>query len=67
MQVDKTTLYDLGVFHIEEEQSVFHYLNFTNTNDGRDYLKYLLAHPLTTHKEIKETQQTIQHLQSVAH
>lgn len=66
MQIDKTTLYDLGVFHAEEEQSVFHYLNFTNTNDGRDYLKYLLANPLTTLKEIKETQQTIQHLQSIA-
>lgn len=66
MQVDKTTLYDLGIFHTEEEQSVFHYLNFTSTNAGRDYLRYLLAHPLGSLKEISETQQTIQHLQNIA-
>jgi DNA mismatch repair ATPase MutS len=36
MQVDKTTLADLSIFHAEEEQSVFHHLNYTQTNGGRE-------------------------------
>ena len=30
MQVDKTTLADLSIFHSEEEQSVFHHLNYNS-------------------------------------
>ena len=39
MQVDKTTLSDLNIFHREEELSLFHHLNYTQTNDGREYLR----------------------------
>ena len=65
MQVDKTTLADLSIFHSEEEQSVFHHLNHTQTNVGREYLRYLLAHPLHTISDILDTQQTIQQLEKV--
>jgi len=67
MQVDKTTLQDLSIFHAEEEQSVFHLLNFTQTNGGREYLRYLLAKPLQSIDAIQDTQKTIQHLQHLAH
>ncbi len=66
MQVDKTTLADLSIFHSEEEQSVFHHLNYTQTNDGREYLRYLLGHPLQSVSDILDTQQTIRQLMQVA-
>ena len=65
MQVDKTTLADLSIFHSEEEQSVFHHLNFTHTNGGREYLRQILGNPLDSIKEILETQQTISLLMEV--
>ncbi|MEO0066474.1 MAG: hypothetical protein RI983_1800 [Bacteroidota bacterium] len=65
MQVDKVTLQDLSVFHSEEFQSVFHHINLTLTNGGREYLRYLLAHPLDTVKAIEQTQETIQQLATI--
>jgi DNA mismatch repair protein MutS len=62
MQADKTTLHDLSIFHHEEEQSVFHHLNFTTTVGGKDWLRLLLSRPLTSLQEITEAQQTIQSL-----
>lgn len=66
MQADKTTLADLSIFHSEEEQSVFHHLNHTHTNGGREQLRYLMGHPLSSLEEIHDTQQTIQQLMQVA-
>lgn len=66
MQVDKTTLADLSIFHSEEEQSVFYHLNYTQTNGGREYLRHLLAQPLDSIAEIQDTQQTIKQLMKVA-
>lgn len=66
MQVDKTTLADLSIFHSEEEQSVFHHLNATQTNGGREHLRQLLGHPLDSIKDILDTQKTIQQLMEVA-
>jgi DNA mismatch repair protein MutS len=60
MNVDKTTLNDLSIFSPDEEQSVFHHLDFTRTLGGREWLKYYLNRPLVTHKEISERQQTLQ-------
>ncbi len=60
MQVDKTTLNDLSIFNREEEQSVFHHLNFTTSSGGRDWLHHLLAHPYSDLNKIQETQQTLQ-------
>ena len=65
MQVDKVTLQDLSVFHSEEFQSVFHHINVTLTNGGREYLRYLLAHPLDSVKAIEQTQLTIQQLGTI--
>ncbi len=65
MQADKITLNDLAIFHPDEEQSVFHHLNHTLTNGGRDYLRYLLAHPLDNVHAITDTQKTIRHLTAV--
>ena len=67
MQVDKVTLHDLSVFHSEEFQSVFHHINLTHTNGGREYLRYILAHPLDSVKAIEQTQQTIQFLSTIIH
>jgi DNA mismatch repair ATPase MutS len=65
MQIDKITLNDLSIFHPEEDQSVFYHLNFTQTNGGREYLRYLLGHPLNSIESIQNTQQTIQHLATI--
>lgn len=59
MQADKTTLNDLSIFHSEEEQSVFHHLDFTTTIGGREWLRHLVAHPYTDLEKIQETQQTL--------
>jgi len=67
MQVDKTTLTDLSIFNNEEELSVFHHLNFTQTNEGREHLRLLLSRPLNTIASIIDVQQTIQQLQWVSH
>ncbi|MES2330843.1 MAG: DNA mismatch repair protein MutS [Bacteroidota bacterium] len=66
MQVDKTTLADLSIFHSEEEQSVFYHLNHTQTNGGREYLRYLLGNPLDTLDQILDTQLTLQQLMEVS-
>ena len=66
MQVDKTTLADLSIFHSEEEQSVFHHLNATQTNGGREYLRQLLGNPLNAVTNILDTQQTIRQLMDVS-
>lgn len=59
MQADKTTLNDLSIFHREEEQSVFHHLNFTTTIGGREYFRQMLASPFGDINKIKETQRIL--------
>ena len=66
MQVDKTTLADLSIFHNEEEQSVFHHLNQTQTNGGREYLRQILGRPLDDIKDIFDAQQTLQQLMEIS-
>jgi DNA mismatch repair ATPase MutS len=66
MQIDKITLNDLAIFHSEEDQSVFYHLNYTQTNGGREYLRYLLGQPLNSIDAILNTQQTIKHLSAVS-
>lgn len=63
MQIDKTTLTDLSIFHIEEEQSVFHHLNFTTTVAGKEWLRYLFSHPHQEKETIISSQQSIQIIQ----
>lgn len=59
MQADKTTINDLSIFHSDEEQSVFHHLDFTTTIGGKEWLRHLLANPYSDLEKIQETQQTI--------
>jgi len=65
MLADKTTQTDLSIFHPDIEQSVFHHLNFTKTNAGREVLRELLCQPLRTLTAIENTQQTIRQLGEV--
>jgi hypothetical protein len=65
MKADNTTLVDLSIFHPDAEQSVFHRLNHTQTNAGKEYLRQLLSNPLTSVSSILDTQQTIQSLGAV--
>lgn len=62
MHVDNTTLQDLSIFHHDEEQSVFHHLNFTHTNGGRELLRSILSSPLDSIDAIKDVQCIIRHL-----
>ena len=59
MQADKTTVHDLSIFHREEEESVFHHLNFATTIGGKDWFRHLLANPYSDIDKINETQQTL--------
>jgi DNA mismatch repair ATPase MutS len=65
MKADNTTLIDLSIFHPDAEQSVFHRLNYTQTNEGREYLRMLLSNPLHSVAAIADTQVTLHHLTSV--
>ena len=65
MHADNTTLNDLSIFAHDEEQSVFHHLDFTRTIGGREWLKYLMGKPLATIKEIGETQELLKRIISV--
>lgn len=66
MQIDKTTLADLSIFHPEEDLSVFHFINQTQTVGGRDYLHELLSTPLQSVADICDTQQTLRQLMAVS-
>jgi DNA mismatch repair ATPase MutS len=59
MEVDVTTYNDLSVFHSEEQFSIFHKLNFTKTEEGRDWLYRFFKNPFSDAKLIVETQNII--------
>ena len=65
MQADKTTLSDLSIFTHEEEQSVFHHINFTRTIGGREWLKFFLNKPLQDIRQINETQEILRRIIAV--
>ena len=67
MQVDKTTLQDISIFHTDETQSVFYYLNRTKTNGGREHLRRILSNPLNSIAAIEDVQKTIKQLLEVHH
>jgi len=60
MNLDQTTYNDLSLFHHEEEFSVFHRVNFTQTMEGREWLMKFFNNPFSDRKQIEETQQIIQ-------
>ena len=57
MEVDNTSYNDLSVFHSEEEFSIFHRLNFTKTEEGKDWLYRFFKSPFSDARLINETQQ----------
>ena len=60
MQLDNTTFNDLSIFHRDEESSVFHKLNFTQTIGGKEWLARFFSEPLADLKKIIEVQQILQ-------
>ena len=60
MQIDNTTFTDLSIFHQEEEFSIFHKLNFTQTIGGKEWLARFFSEPLAELKKIKEVQEILQ-------
>ena len=59
MRVDKTTLYDLSVFHKEDEYSLFSKIDLTRTAEGRSVLYQLFTEPFDNLPDIIETQQIL--------
>jgi len=59
MEIDNTTYEDLSLFSRHEEYSLFHKLNFTQTQSGRDLLQELFINPLDKLEDIHATQRTI--------
>jgi DNA mismatch repair protein MutS len=62
MQIDNTTFNDLSIFHKEEESSIFHKLNFTQTIGGKEWLARFFSEPLNEIKKITEVQQILQRI-----
>src|SRR5215212_8039873 len=62
MEVDSTTYNDLSVFHSEEEFSIFHKLNFTKTEEGKEWLFRFFKSPFSDAKLIIETQNIIRQI-----
>lgn len=60
MLVDKTTLYDLSVFHREDEQSLFCKIDYTRTAEGKAELKKHFKKPFGQQKEILQVQQILE-------
>jgi DNA mismatch repair protein MutS len=59
MVVDQYTYLDLSIFHPEEEFSVFHRMNFTRTDGGKEWLMKYFREPFSDLKKIRNTQQGI--------
>lgn len=62
MEIDKVTFNDLSIFQHEEEFSLFHKLNFTQTSGGKEWLIRFFSEPFDDLRKITETQQLIQHI-----
>src|SRR5688572_4762763 len=59
MEVDSTTYNDLSVFHSEAEFSIYHKLNFTKTDEGREWLLRFFRAPFSDARLILETQKIV--------
>lgn len=59
MRADKTTLYDLAIFHKEEEFSLFHRIDFTKSQLGKAALMKFFSEPLDSFDEISQVQEIL--------
>lgn len=66
MHADNTTIKDLSIFSGEEHISLFQFLDQTKTIGGSDWLSGYFKNPLPSTAAIKETQQFLQKLITVA-
>ncbi len=62
MQIDNISFNDISIFHAEEEFSIFHKLNFTRTNGGKQWLRKFFTEPHDDLKRITGTQKVIRTL-----
>ncbi len=62
MEIDITTLRDLSIFSDGYNQSVFDTLNYTHTDGGKVYLKWIYVHPLNSIENIMDVQKGLQHI-----
>ena len=62
MQIDATSFNDISIFHHEENFSIFHKLNFTRTEGGKEWLRRYFSTPFDDIKRIKGTQTIIKKL-----
>ncbi len=59
MLVDNITLYDLSIFHREEEQSLFNKIDHTRTNAGKAELKKNFSRPFSDINDILQVQEIL--------
>ncbi|MGN6421426.1 MAG: MutS-related protein [Pseudobacter sp.] len=64
MQIDNTTFNDLSIIQHEEEFSIFHRLNFTQTVEGREWLLKYFTNPFSDLQQITQTQDIIRNILS---
>lgn len=62
MDIDKISFADISIFHTEEEFSIFHKLNFTQTTRGKEWLRKFFSEPHNDIKKILGTQKVIRTL-----
>lgn len=62
MQIDNTSFNDISIFHHEENYSIFHKLDFTRTEGGREWLRQFFSTPFNDVKKITGTQYIIKKL-----
>lgn len=62
MHVDPITRADLNLFHAEDKLSVFHRLNFTTTDGGREELRQLFEKPLSELNKIRSRQELLRQI-----
>lgn len=55
MQIDSTSFSDISIFNHEEELSIFHKLDFTQTTGGRETLKDFFSKPFNSIEKIEGT------------
>lgn len=62
MQIDDISFNDISIFHTEESYSIFHKLNFTRTEGGKEWLRHFFSSPFSDIKKITGTQNILKKL-----
>ena len=62
MQIDHVSFNDISIFHQEENFSIFHRLNFTRTEGGREWLRHYFSNPYSDIDKIQGTQTILKKL-----